>query len=63
MNTRGAALNTATVYDNTAGSGTVIAVFDTTVDYGCFNYTLNFGTGLTVVTAVGTPADLTVTYR
>lgn len=63
VNTRGAALNTATVYDNTAGSGAVVAVFDTTVDFGCFNYTLNFGTGLTVVTATGTPADLTITYR
>lgn len=52
--------STATVYDNTAGSGTVIATINTdslgTYDFGC-----RFATGLTIVT-VGTP-KITVVYR
>ena len=59
VNTVGSS-STATVYDNTAGSGTKIATINTdtklTFKYGC-----RFGTGLTIVT-VGTP-DITVVYR
>ncbi len=54
--------NTATVYDNTAGSGTVIAVINTAVSLGTLYYDVAFATGLTVVTASGTPADITVSY-
>lgn len=63
VNKAGASANTATVYDNTAGSGTVIATIDTvalnghTLQYGCA-----FGTGLTIVTATGTAGDLTVVW-
>lgn len=63
INKAGAA-NTATIYDNTAGSGTVIATIDTTVSgmpqrvyHGKFNV------GLTIVTAGGNPPDLTIIYR
>jgi len=54
-----------TVYDNTAGSGTIIATITmpatllqthVTLDYGC-----NFGTGLTVVTS--STADITVVFE
>lgn len=62
INTRGTS-STATIYDNTAGSGTVIAIIDTTLSTTSFVYDLNFATGLTVVTAGATPADITVTYR
>ncbi len=64
INSKGAAGNTATLYDNTAGSGTRIGTLDTvngviaSLDYGSA-----FTTGLTVVTATGTAADLTVVYR
>lgn len=63
INTKGASANTATVYDNTAGSGAVLAVIDTTAGVTCLTYNAAFVTGLTVVTATGTAADLTVTYR
>jgi hypothetical protein len=64
INSKGAAANTAVLYDNTAGSGTRIGTLDTvngaiaSLDYGCA-----FSTGLTIVTATGTAADLTVVYR
>lgn len=63
VNTKGATANVATVYDNTAGSGTVIAVLDTTSSVGCISFDVAFATGLTIVTAAGTAGDLTVTYR
>lgn len=58
-NTAGATA-TATVYDNTAGSGTVIAVLGTTA--GTFAYDVGFKTGLTIVTAGTTAGDMTVIY-
>lgn len=65
FNKVGASANTATVYDNTAGSGTIIALFDTTATglLGSIIYDLKFTTGLTIVTATGTAADITVVYR
>lgn len=52
--------STATIYDNTAGSGTVIGVINTD-SLGTYNYGGRFATGLTIVT-VGTP-KITVVYR
>lgn len=63
INTKGAASNTVTVYDNTASSGTIIATIDTTIAPGCYAYDAAFGTGLRIVIATGTAADLTVTWR
>jgi len=40
-----------TVYDNTAGSGTVIAVLKASVAEQTFNFDVSFTTGLTIVTA------------
>ncbi len=54
-----------TIYDNTAASGTVIAIVvggtksDLTT---CTPYNIEFSTGLTVVTTTGT-SDITVTYQ
>ena len=62
INTKGIT-NTLTLYDNTAGSGTVIAVIDTTLSTTAFVYDLAFSVGLTTVVAGGTAADLTLTYR
>ena len=50
-----------TVYDNTAGSGTVIALFAASTLEGTFLFDVAVGTGITVVT-VGA-SDITVTYR
>ena len=64
VNKKGASANIATVYDNTAGSGTVIAVIDTVnMNAQTLLYDLAFNTGLTVVLATGTAADITITYR
>lgn len=63
VNTVGSASNTCTIYDNTAGSGTVIAVIDPTSAQGSIEYDLVFSTGLTIVTATGTAADLTLVYK
>lgn len=62
INTKGATANTITVYDNTAGSGTVLATIDSTVAPGTFTYECAFATGLTVVIATGTAAKITVVY-
>lgn len=40
-----------TVYDNTAGSGTVVAVLKASIAEGEFNFDCRFLTGLTIVTA------------
>lgn len=50
-----------TVYDNTAASGTVIAVLKASVGEQTFNFDVAFTTGLTVVTAGA--SKLTVTYQ
>ena len=63
VNTVGSASNTCTIYDNTAGSGTVIAVIDPTSAQGSIEYDLVFSTGLTIVTATGSAADLTLVYQ
>lgn len=62
VNTKGIT-NTVTVYDNTAGSGTTIATIDTTIGQDTLIFDLAFATGLTVVIAGGTAADITITYK
>lgn len=62
INTKGTAANTLTVFDNTAGSGTVIAIIDTTSNVQTLILDVAFSTGLTVVSAVGTGADLTIAW-
>lgn len=61
INTAGSSSNVATLYDNTAGSGTKIATIDTTAR-GVLTYDIAFSTGLTIVTATGSAADITVSY-
>lgn len=64
INTKGSASNTFTIYDNTSGSGTVIAAIDTVNGVsGHFEYNVAFSIGLTVVGATGTSADITVIYE
>ena len=63
INTKGTLSNVATVYDNTTATGAIISVIDTTVTYGTLIYNCVFNTGLTVYTATGTAADITVTYE
>lgn len=55
------AAGTITVYDNTAGSGTVIAVLKASIVENSYIYDLAFTTGLTIVTAAA--SDLTVVYE
>lgn len=60
----GASSNVATVFDNTAGSGTVIALFDMdNFTAGCAVLDARITTGITVVTATGTAGEITLTFR
>lgn len=63
VNTLGTVASTVTVYDNTAGSGTVIAVINSLAFLGCQIYDVAFATGLTLVTTGTAAPDVTVSYR
>jgi hypothetical protein len=63
INQKGASSNLLTLYDNpTAGSGTVIAIIDSTAGVGALVYNCQFKTGLTAVSATGTGADFTIIW-
>lgn len=51
---------TITLYDNTAGSGKIIAQLKASIAENTYAYDLKFITGLTVVTAAA--SDITITY-
>lgn len=57
----GGTAGTITVYDNTAGSGTQIADFDTTNTMNSYEFNVAFSTGLTIITGAAT--KVTVAYR
>jgi len=68
FNTKATATNVTTLYDNTAGSGTVIGIPDAVnvavgqaISYGPVG--LAFSTGLTIVTATANGSDMTVVYK
>lgn len=63
VNSLGTVASTTTVYDNTAGSGTVIAVINTLALSGTLTYDVAFSTGLTLVTTGTVAPDVTVSYR
>jgi hypothetical protein len=60
INSKGSSSNSLTLYDNTSGSGTVIAVIDSTAQIQVLNYSVAFTTGLTAVVASGTAGDFTI---
>ncbi len=53
--------STLTIYDNTAASGTIISVVNTAAQASLV-LDVGFSVGLTVVSAGGTPADITISY-
>ncbi|MHB8544795.1 MAG: hypothetical protein ACYC9S_12475 [Leptospirales bacterium] len=61
VTTAGITAPVITVYDNTAGSGTVIATIDGTVVQS-YLFDVEFLTGLTVVIAGGTAPKVTFSY-
>lgn len=63
VNKVGASSNTCTIYDNTTATGTIIGTIDPVYTQMVFEYDLVFSTGLTIVTANGTAADLTIVYQ
>ena len=56
-----AVASTIIVYNNTAGSGTIIASFVASAGVGTYHLNVSFDTGLTIVTAGA--SKLTVSYR
>lgn len=63
VNALGTVASSCTVYDNTAGSGTIIAVINTLNLSGSFILDVSFATGLTIVTTGTVAPDITVSYR
>lgn len=65
LNGAATATNVTTVYDNTAGSGTVISIpaATTATVPTTLTYDVTFLTGLTIVTATANGADMTISYR
>lgn len=63
INTLGTVASTCTFYDNTAGSGTIIAIINSLTLSGSFTYDISFATGLTVVTTGTAAPNLTVAYK
>lgn len=63
VNNLGTVASTTTVYDNTAGSGTVIAIINTLAGQISYIYDVAFNTGLTLVTTGTVAPDITVSYR
>ena len=57
----GGTTGTIVIYDNTAGSGTKIADFDTINALASYELNVAFATGLTIVTSAAT--KITVSYR
>lgn len=45
------AAGTITIYDNTAGSGTILCVLKASIVEQTFTFNIDFATGLTIVTA------------
>ena len=62
INSKGATANTLTLFDNTAASGTVIAVIDSTSQVAVLDFYLDFAVGLAYSLAGGTAGDLTVSF-
>jgi hypothetical protein len=60
INTAGAAGNTCTLYDDPATTNNKLATIDTTTGVGVLIYNIALANGLTVVTATGTAAKLTI---
>lgn len=56
-----AVASTIIVYDNTAGSGTILASFVASAAVGTYHFDVAFSTGLTIVTAGA--SKITVSYR
>jgi hypothetical protein len=63
VNTKGGSANTATVDDAASATTPTVAVYDTTAFVGCVVYNVKMNVGITVVTATGTAADITVVWK
>lgn len=63
VNNLGTVASVTTVYNNTAGSGAVIAVINTLAGQESYIYDVAFDTGLTVVTTGTVAPDVTVSFR
>jgi hypothetical protein len=55
------AAGSITIYDNTAGSGTIIGVLKASIAEGTYVFNTSFSVGLTIVTAGA--SKITVNYR
>jgi hypothetical protein len=63
VNALGTVASVLTVYDNTAGSGTVVAAINSLSITGTLTYDVTFTTGLTIVSTGTVAPDVTVSYK
>lgn len=63
INSLGTVASTATIYDNTAGSGAKIGTLNTLALLGGLTFDVAFTTGLTIVTTGTVAPDITVIYQ
>lgn len=63
INSKGTVASVATVYDNTAASGTKVATLDSLNLSGTFIYDVAFATGITIVTTGTVAPDITVSFK
>lgn len=64
INSLGTVASTVTVYDNTAGSGTQIAILNSlSSGQGTYVYDVAFTTGLTITTTGTAAPNITVSYQ
>lgn len=62
VGTKGGSSNTAKIYDSATTEENLKSTLDTVNTLGAVAYNLPFYNGIRIVTAVGTPADLTIVY-
>lgn len=63
INTKGTVASTVTIYNNTAGSGSIIGIIDSLNLSGSFEYNATATIGITIVTTGTVAPNVTVIYE
>lgn len=63
INTKGTVASTTTIYDSLTATGAIVAIIDSLNLEGQFEYDIEFGIGLTIVTTGTIAPDITASYR
>lgn len=63
INKSGGSSNTITIYNHPSSATNAVATIDGTAAPQTFTYDIDLSLGLTIVTATGTAADITVSFE